>query len=186
MVGSSQADWRERLQWTGPTHERGPQPVCRTEARIRIADGILYGGSKGSRIVDERASTTDRDALPGTLRSAVEGLMALREVELNETHRLVFEPESTHPCSVSNCPSHTPIIPTALEAYRKVFDHILGSFKLRTNVLQVPESYDDCGGNLQCAGPGICSGCVGRWETGHAELRKSVWAKLPDVFGLKS
>ena len=95
MVGSSQADWRERLQWTGPTPERGPQPVCRTEARIRIADGILYGGSKGSRIVDERASTTDRDALPGILRSAVEGLMALREVELNETHRLVFEPEST-------------------------------------------------------------------------------------------
>ena len=45
---------------------------------------------------------------PGILRSAVEGLMALREVELNETHRLIFEPESTHPCSVSNCLSHTP------------------------------------------------------------------------------
>ena len=121
---------------------------------------------------------------PGILRSAVEGLMALREVELNETHRLIFEQKGTHPCSVSNCPSRTPSAPAALEAYRKVFNHIVGSSELGTNVLRVPEFYEDCGGDLECVGPGICSSCVGRWETGHAELRKSVWAKLPVIFKL--
>ena len=123
---------------------------------------------------------------PGILRSAVRGLMALREVELNETHRLIFGPKGTHPCSVPNCPSRIPTTPTALEAYQKVFDHIVSSSQLGTNVLQVPEFYEDCGGDLQCVGPGICSSCVGRWESGHAELRKNVWAKLPGVFGLKS
>ena len=122
---------------------------------------------------------------PGVLRSAVEGLIALREVELNETHRLIFEQKGTHPCSVSNCPSRTPSAPAALEAYRKVFDHIVGSSELGTNVLRVPEFYEDCGGDLECVGPGICSSCVGRWETGHAELRKSVWAKLPVIFKLE-
>ena len=122
---------------------------------------------------------------PGVLRSAVEGLMALREVELNETHRLIFEPRGVLSCSVSNCPSRTPTTPTASEAYRKVFDHIVGSSQLGTNVLQVPEFYEDCGGDLECVGPGICSSCVGRWETGHAELRKNFWSKLPDIFGLK-
>ena len=121
----------------------------------------------------------------GILRSAVEGLIALREVELNETHRLVFEPKGTHPCSVSNCPSRTPGAPAALEAYRKVFDHIVGSSEFGTNVLRVPEFYEDCGGDLECVGQGICSVCVGRWEAEHAELRKNIWAKLPVIFRLK-
>ena len=122
---------------------------------------------------------------PGILRSAVEGLMALREVELNETHRLIFEPKCTHPRSVSNCPSRTPSAPSVLEAYRNVFDHIVGSSQLETNVLQVPDFYEDRGGDLECVGPGICSSCVGRWKAGHAELRKNVWAKLPVIFRLK-
>ena len=120
---------------------------------------------------------------PEILQSAFRGLMALREVELNETHRLIFGPTGSHPCSVSSCPSRTPTGPAALEAYQKVFDHIVGSSQLGTNLLQVPEFYADCGGDLQCIGPGICSSCVGRWESGHAELRKKVWATLSDVFG---
>jgi hypothetical protein len=122
---------------------------------------------------------------PQILRSAIRGLMALREVELNENHRLIFGSKGSRPCSTSNCPSRTPTNPGALEAYQKVFDHIVGSSQLGTRVLQVPEFYEDCGGDLRCVGPGICSSCVERWESGHADLRKKAWATLPDVFGLK-
>jgi hypothetical protein len=111
--------------------------------------------------------------------------MALREVEFNETHRLIFGPKGSHPCSTSNCPLRTPSGPGALEAYQKVFDRIVGPSQSGVKVLQVPEFYEDCGDDLQCVGPGICSSCVERWESGHAELRKKAWAMLPDVFGLK-
>ena len=122
---------------------------------------------------------------PDILQSAFRGLMALCKVELNETHRLIFGLAGSHPCSVSNCPSRTPTTPAALEAYQKVFDRIVGSSELGTNLLRVPEFYEDHEGDLECVGPGICNSCVGRWESGHAELRKKVWAMLPEVFGLK-
>ena len=121
---------------------------------------------------------------PRILQSAIKGLIALREVELNETHRMIFEPEGSRPCSTSNCPSRTPSGSATLAAYRKVFDHIVGSSQLGTKVLQVPEFYEECGGELQCVGPGICGSCVERWERGHAELRRKAWATLPHVFGM--
>jgi hypothetical protein len=122
---------------------------------------------------------------PEILQSAIRGLMVLREVELNETHRLLFGPKGSHPCSASNCPSRTPNDPAALEAYQRVFDRIVGSPQLGTKVLQVPEFYEDCRGDIMCVSPGICSSCVERWESGHADLRKKAWATLPDVFGLQ-
>ena len=121
---------------------------------------------------------------PETLRSASEGLMALREVELSEGHHLIFEPSGSQPRCASNCPLRTPTGPTALEARRKVLNHIVGSSRSGTRVLEVPEFYEDQGGELRCVGPGVCGNCVERWESGHAELRKKVWAMLPDVFGL--
>jgi hypothetical protein len=123
---------------------------------------------------------------PQILQSAIEGFVALREVELNETHRLVFEPKGPNPCSTLNCLSGTPTGPRTLEAYRKVFDHIVGSSQFGTRVLQVPKFYEDCGGKRQYVCPGTCSSCVERWESGHADLRKKAWAMLPVVFGLKS
>ena len=123
---------------------------------------------------------------PGTLRSAVRGLMTLREAELNETHRLVFGPQSSHPHSVPNCPSRAPADPATLEAYQKVFNRVVGSSQLGTKALQVPDFYENRGGDVPCVGPGICNGCVERWESGHAELRKEAWSTLPDAFGLKS
>ena len=122
---------------------------------------------------------------PKTLQSAIGGLMALREVEFNETHRLIFGPKSSHSCSTPSCPSRTPSSPGAMEAYRKVFDRIMGPSQLGMKVLQVPGFYEDCGGDIQCVGSGICKSCVERWESGHAELRKKAWAMLPGVFGLK-
>ena len=110
--------------------------------------------------------------------------MQLRELELNETHDLIFEPNVPRPCSALNCPSRTPTGPAALAAYHKVFDRIVGGSRLGTKVLQVPEFYENSGGEVQSIGPGICGGCVERWESGHAELRKKAWATLPDAFGL--
>jgi hypothetical protein len=123
---------------------------------------------------------------PRILQSAIKGFVALREVELNETHRLVFGPNGSNPCFTSNCPSRAPTGPGTLETYQKVFDRIVGSCQFGTKVLQVPEFYEDRGGELKCVGSDICSSCVERWGSGHADLRKKVWATLPDVFGLKS
>jgi len=121
---------------------------------------------------------------PRILQSAIKGLMALREVELNETHRMVYALEGSRPCSTPSCPSRTPTGPAALATYRKVFDHVVGSSHLGTKVLQVPKFYEEREGDTQCAGPGICGSCVERWERGHAELRRKAWAVLPDVFGM--
>ena len=111
--------------------------------------------------------------------------MELREMEHNETHRLIFGPEATCSCSALDCPSRTPAGATALEAYQKVFDHIVGPSQSGTKVLEVLEFYEDHGGGHPYVGPGICSNCVERWESGHAELRKKIWAGLPEVFGLE-
>jgi len=121
---------------------------------------------------------------PEILQSASEGLMALREVELSEGHHLIFESNGSHACRTPDCPSRTPTGPAALEARRKVLSHITGSSRSGTRVLEVPEFYEDQGGELQCVGPGICGNCVERWVAGHAELRKKAWAMLPDFFGL--
>ena len=121
----------------------------------------------------------------GVLQIAIRGLIVLREAELNETRCLIFGQKGSYPCSTSNCLSYTPTDPAALEAYQKVFDHIVGSPQLGTNLLQVPEFHGDRRGDLQHAGLGVCSNCVEGWKSGHAELRKKAWGMLPGVFGLK-
>ena len=123
---------------------------------------------------------------PEVLQSTIRGLMALREMELNETHRLVFAPKGSQQCSLSNCPSRTPTSPAALEAYRGVFDSIAGSSEHGTKVLQVPKFYcEDLDGVLRLPiFPNVCGNCINRWESGHADLRKRVWATLPHAFGL--
>ena len=112
--------------------------------------------------------------------------MILREIERDETYRLIFGPKGSHPCLASNCPSRAPAGAVALQAYQKVVDHIVvGSSQLGTKVLQVPEFYESFGGGPQCVNSGVCRNCVERWESGHADLRKKAWTRLPDVFGLK-
>ena len=83
-----------------------------------------------------------------------------------------------------SCRSCTQTGPAALEAHQKVFDHIIGSSQSGTKLLEVPEFFKDHGGDGQPIGPGICSSYVGRWESGHAELRKKAWVMLPGVFWL--
>jgi len=122
---------------------------------------------------------------PEVLQCAVRGLIKLREMERDETYRLIFESKETRYRSTPNCPSCDASGTVASQTYQKVFDHVVGSPQLGTKVLQVPAFYEDCGGGLQCVCPGICRRCVERWESGHADLRKKAWTKLPDVFGLK-
>ena len=122
---------------------------------------------------------------PRVLQTAVKGFMTLREVELKETHRLLFGPNGSKPCSSLNCLSHTPASPAALEAYQKVFDHIVGSSDRGTKVLQVSEFFDGLAGLISLGiFPNICGDCDSRWESGHADLRKRAWAMLPGAFGL--
>ena len=124
---------------------------------------------------------------PEVLRPAIEGLMALREMEREETHRLIFEQDGSGPCSTQNCLSHTPTTQAALEAYKKVFDHILAGSSLRgTKVLQVPGFHQDQGSEIQRVFADFCRSCVSGWDSGHANLRQKAWASLPDIFGLKN
>jgi len=123
---------------------------------------------------------------PEILQSVIGGLVTLREVEFNDTHSLIFGPKGIHPCSTSNCPSRAPTGPAALGVCQTVFDRVVGSSKLGTKVLRVPNLYEICdgGSDVQRVRPGICRSCVERWEAGHAELRQKVWGTLPDAFGL--
>jgi len=176
----------ERI-FSGPTPH--PNEVLNLFVQQKLASALpmayYMAAQRGlDSLMDRRLPASAR--LSGEiLHTALRGLMTLRELELNETHRMIFGPKGSHSCSASNCPSRTPTGPAALEAHQRVFDHIVGSSQLGTKVLQVPEFYEDLGGDLQCVGPGICTNCVARWESGRAELRKKAWAILPDVFGLR-
>ena len=121
---------------------------------------------------------------PDVLQSTIRGLMELREVELNGTHHLIFGAKFP-PCSAPNCPSGTPTEPAALEAYQRVFDHVVGPSRQGTKALQAPEFYQYCGGKLQCVSPNVCGSCVHVWKSGHADLRRKAWSMLSDAFGLK-
>ena len=118
---------------------------------------------------------------PEVLQTAVRGLMALREIELKETHRLIFGSAISHPCSSLKCPSRDSAGPRGTDVYQMVVDQITDRSQSGTRILQVLSVTDVCGGDRH----GFCGDCVGRWEVGHAEVREKVWAALPAVFGLK-
>ena len=123
---------------------------------------------------------------PDVLRSAIRGLITLREVELNGTHRLVFGPKDSHLTRPgTKCPSSTPTNPAMLEASQKVFDHIVDHSQQGTKVLQVPKFYQDSGDAPLPVFRDFCCICVGKWKVEHADLRKKAWLMLPDAFGLK-
>ena len=87
---------------------------------------------------DSTSSLMDRSLLrnatlpPEIPRSTITGLTGLHELELNETHRMIFERKATPPCSISFSLSGTPTGPATLEAYRRVFRRIVGSSQLGT------------------------------------------------------
>jgi hypothetical protein len=118
---------------------------------------------------------------PGILQVTIKGLLTLREVELKETHRLIFGSKDSRSCSQAGCPSPEATGPRISEAHQKVVDRITDSVRSGTNILQVLSLREVCGSDCF----GFCEFCVEGWEVGHADARKNAWAMLPDVFGLR-
>ena len=118
---------------------------------------------------------------PEILRSALEGLMALRELELDETYRLVLGSRTSHQCSSPNCPERDATGPRASDAHKKVIDRIKDSTRSGTRVLQVLSLSSTYEGGSD----GFCESCVKGWEAGHLEVRKKAWNTLRDAFGLR-
>jgi len=114
-----------------------------------------------------------------TLQTAVEGLMALREMELKEIGRLIMTP---HRCLSQGCISPKTLGLGASGTERLVVDKITGSLHSGTKVLQVFSLDEICGDKLD----GFCKSCEEWWESGHVEMRKSAWVALPSVFGLSA
>jgi hypothetical protein len=123
-----------------------------------------------------------------TLRSAMRGLMALREMELKEKHRIVFalkDIATRTGCSSTHCPSRIwngPADAGNREAHRQAFDRITGSGVEGTRILQVL-SASEFVGDME---PKFCRVCVEKVQVAHAEVRKKAWAALPVLFGLRA
>ena len=123
-----------------------------------------------------------------TLVSAMRGLMALREMELKETHRIVFtikDASNRVGCSSTDCPSRHPKGPLdagIIGAYQRTFDRITGSADGGTRILQVLSASEFA----EDTESKFCQACVEKMQAAHGEVRKKAWEALPEVFGLKA
>ena len=123
-----------------------------------------------------------------TLKFAVRGLMALREMELKEIHRIVFtirDATSRVGCSSTDCPSrHSKGVfdTEIIGAHQRTFDRITGTVVGGTRILEVL-SASEFGDDTESK---FCRVCAEKMEVGHAEVRRKAWAALPDIFGLRT
>ena len=119
---------------------------------------------------------------PTILRSAIGGFVALRELEVNETHRLILGSKGSDPCSSTSCPSGKSTGPGVSRAHQKVIDRIAGPPQSGgTKVLEVLSLSGVRGDDSDR----FCGNCVKEWELGHAEIRKRAWGTLQSAFGLR-
>jgi len=121
-----------------------------------------------------------------TLGSAISGLMALREMELKEAHRIVFamkDASNRVGCASMHCPSHPKGSMSAeiIGAYQRTFDRITGSAVGGTRILQVLSASEFA----EDTESRFCKVCEEKMQAAHSEVRKKAWAALPEVFGLK-
>jgi len=133
-------------------------------------------------LMDARLPASARLA-PEILRVSINGLFALREMELKETQRLVLEPKGPHnlPFNCSSCDTVGRSVRVS-EMNQKVIDQITDSCRSGTRLLQVLSLGEICGGDYR----GFCETCVKEWEHWHTEVRRKAWAALPDMFGLRA
>ena len=115
---------------------------------------------------------------PEAHQAAAEGLMALREMELKEIHRLIMTPRR---CYSEGCISRDGFGPGASNTGREVIDKIPGSSQSWTRALQVLSLNDIYGDEPDR----FCKKCEDWWESVHAEVRKKAWVALPSAFGLR-
>ena len=123
-----------------------------------------------------------------TLRFAVRGLVALREMELKEMHRIAFAvKDSTNRvgCSSKNCPtrhSQRSSDPEIVGAHQRAFDRMSRSAVGGTRILQVLS----VGDFVEDTESKFCQVCAEKMQVVHAEVRRKAWAALPEVFGLRA
>ena len=134
---------------------------------------------RGGRSLISPRHPANAQLSPEILQPAVDGLLALREMELKEIHRLITTP---HRCLAHGCVSPKTLGPGGSDAERKVIDKITGSSQSGTKVLQTFSLDDIFWDELG----GFCRSCEEWWESGHVEVRKKAWAALPSVFGLRT
>jgi len=119
-----------------------------------------------------------------TLRSAMRGLMALREIELKETHRVIFTTFNCVGCSSTDCISrHSKGLLGAeiIGALRPTLDRITGSAVGGTRILEVLSA----SAFAEDTGSKFCEVCAEKMQEAHGEVRREAWAALPEVFCLK-
>jgi len=174
--------------FSGPTPH--PNAVLNLFVQQKLASALpmayYMAVRRGPESLMDRSLPASARLPPETLQATIQGLFTLREMELKETHRLIFGSKGSRFGSQfgsrQNCPSCNVTGPGISEAHQKVIDQIVDSIHSGTKLLQVPPLREICGGDSL----GFCKECVGRWESEHADVRKKAWAALPDVFGLKS
>ena len=119
-----------------------------------------------------------------TLKSAMRGMIALREMELKETHRIIFTSSDRVGCPSADCPSRHSggrLDADIIGAHQRIFDRITGSAVGGTRILQVlsaSEFSEDTGSKF-------CQVCVEKMQAAHGEVRGKAWAALPVVFCLR-
>ena len=121
-----------------------------------------------------------------TLGSAIRGLVALREMELKETHRIAFTIRSeagTDGCSSMECRSlREPSDAAVVGEYQQAFDRIAGSVNDGTRILQLL-SGSELAEDTELK---FCRSCEEGMLAAHADVRMRAWTALPEVFGLRA
>ena len=170
--------------FSGPTPHPNEVLNLFVQQKLRHALPMAYymAARRGlDSLMDTRLPASARLS-PEILRVAIRGLMALREMELKETHRLILRSKSSRrSCSLPNCPARNTTSPGVLEARQEIVDRITDSVRSGTKLLQVLSLREVCGDDCL----GLCESCVGEWEAEHEIVRRKAWAALSDVFRLK-
>ena len=167
----------------GPTPHQNEVLNLFVQQNLTSALPIAYymAARRGTDSLTDRHLPQNAVLSPETLRFAIRGLFTLRELELNETYRLVLGSGTSPICPSLNCPSHKTTNPRLSDAHEKVIGRIADSSRSGTKLLQVPSLSGTSDGNSD----EFCESCVKGWEAGHVQLRRRTWDMLPVVFGLK-
>ena len=121
------------------------------------------------------------------LQPAIKGFVALREMELDETRRLIPGSTASPPCFSAKCDFlktvGRPRAESAGAHQKAAVGRVADPSQSGTKVLKVL-SLGGIRGDYPDAR--FCESCVEGWEAGRAEMRKRAWDMLPEVFGLKA
>ena len=121
-----------------------------------------------------------------TLRSAIRGLMVLREMEVKESYKIPFtimDAADDIDCDSRKCLCWKSrfLDAAATRACQQTFDRITGSAVEGTRILQVLSASEFA----ENAAFKFCKVCVEKIQVVHADVRRKAWTALPGVFGLK-